>query len=318
MSANTPTERYVHEVARRIPADQREDVADELRTTIADTVEAREAADPDSAEREVLTEMGDPIRLAARYSGRPLSLIGPDLYPTYIRLLGLLLTTVLPVVTAVLVVIDILENDDVGSAIGSAIGAVFTVGAQMIAWVTVGFALAERFRHQKGATGETDTWTPDDLPEPRQHDKHATASCTRAAWYGLLIGLICWQHVAKPYRAGGPERDGDRLQVLDASLWSGWIWPILAGLAALTALELLRFTARAWTIRLACCYAVAEAVFTLPLAWILYDRRFFDPDFLADVNGDWSTPDSLYTVAALSVLATGGSRVVKLFREARG
>jgi hypothetical protein len=57
---STLTDRYVHEVVRRIPVDQRDDVAAELRTTIADTVDARDSGD---AERDVLTEMGDPIRL---------------------------------------------------------------------------------------------------------------------------------------------------------------------------------------------------------------------------------------------------------------
>lgn len=37
MTTDTLTDRYVREVVRRIPADQREDVAEELRTTIADT-----------------------------------------------------------------------------------------------------------------------------------------------------------------------------------------------------------------------------------------------------------------------------------------
>ena len=37
MNDNTLTDRYVHEVVRRIPANQRDDVADELRATITDT-----------------------------------------------------------------------------------------------------------------------------------------------------------------------------------------------------------------------------------------------------------------------------------------
>ncbi|MFJ1679629.1 hypothetical protein ACIODT_32540 [Streptomyces sp. NPDC088251] len=138
----TLTDRYVVEVVRRIPTDQRGDVADELRATIADTVEARGPADPATAERGVLTEMGDPIRLAARYAGRPLALIGPELYPTYVRLLTVLLSTVLPVVTAMSAVLDVLDGQGVGEVIGGAVGAVLTVGAQMIAWLTVVFALS--------------------------------------------------------------------------------------------------------------------------------------------------------------------------------
>ncbi|MGW4107442.1 hypothetical protein [Streptomyces sp. NPDC004976] len=41
MSTGVLTERYVHEVVRRLPADQRDDMAQELRATIADTIEGR-------------------------------------------------------------------------------------------------------------------------------------------------------------------------------------------------------------------------------------------------------------------------------------
>ncbi|MEW2355480.1 permease prefix domain 1-containing protein [Spirillospora sp. NPDC029432] len=310
---NTLTERYVHEVVRRVPADQRDDIADELRTTIADTVEARDAADPAAAERAVITEMGDPIRLAARYADRPLALIGPEFYPTYIRLLRLLLVTVLPVVTAVVVVLDVLDNNDIGSAIGSGIGAVLTVGAQMIAWLTVVFALIDRSRGRAGVA-ETTKWTPDDLPDtPRAADKRVVGALASAVWNLALIGLIVWQRTAEPYQHGG-----DRMQVLDPDLWAGWIWPILAGLAGVVVLELVRAGKGRWTLPLALPYALAEILFALPLAWVLHQQMLFNPDFLAAVNGDdWTIPDSFYTVTILVVLAISAGEIVKRFREAR-
>lgn len=310
MSTNTLTERYVHEVVRRIPADQRADVADELRTTIADTAEARDGTDPAAAEREVLVEMGDPIRLAARYSDRPLALIGPELYPSYVRLLKILLTVVLPVVVAVAVVLDVLDQQDVGSAIGSGIGALITAGAQMIAWLTVVFALIDRSRH-RDSVASSDPWTPDDLPELQPADKRNHGAAASAVWTALLLGLIVWQHTAEPYRA-----DGNRLEVLHPDLWSGWIWPILAGLAASTVLELMRFAGRRWTLAMAGWYALAEAVFALPLVWVLYQQEFFNPEFLTNFNGGWTIPDSFYTVAILGVLAVSTVEVVNHFRDA--
>ena len=40
MNGNTLTDRYVHEAVRRMPEDQRDDVGDELRGSITDSVEA--------------------------------------------------------------------------------------------------------------------------------------------------------------------------------------------------------------------------------------------------------------------------------------
>jgi hypothetical protein len=307
---STLTERYVHEVVRRIPADQRDDVADELRATIADTVEARDSGDP---EREVLTEMGDPIRLAARYADRSLALIGPELYPAYVRLLVVLLSTVLPIVTAVLVVADIFEHNDLGSAVTTGIGAVFTVGAQMVAWTTLVFVLVERRSRQRGRlTREAGGWTPADLPEPPRQDKRGIGVLVSAVLDAVIIGLILWQHTAEPYRTG----NANRLQVLDPALWSGWIWPILAGLAGLAVIKMVRIALRGWTIPLLAGYAVAEAVFALPLAWLLYQQKFLNPGLLADqaLRG-WTMPDAVYTVAALGVLAVSVSNVVKYVRE---
>ena len=74
------TDRYVAAALKGVQTDQREDVAAELRGSIADAVEVRtsQGESPDTAERAVLLELGDPTRLAAEYSGRPLYLIGPD------------------------------------------------------------------------------------------------------------------------------------------------------------------------------------------------------------------------------------------------
>ncbi|MEU8699925.1 hypothetical protein AB0C61_20085 [Streptomyces sp. NPDC048680] len=304
------TDRYVAEVVRRIPAGRRGDVADELRATIADTVEARGPEDPEAAEREVLTEMGDPVRLAARYADRPLALIGPGLCPTYIRLLAVLLLTVLPVVVAVGAVLDVLDGKGAGAVIGGAVGTVVSLGAQMIAWLTVVFALAERSGKRSAAPGRA--WTPDELPRLRATKERDATVYAGLSWHALLVALIVWQHTAQPYRTDA----GAHIDVLDPGLWSGWIWPVLAGLAGLVVLDVIR-AVRAPTRSLALWNIAAQVVFTLPMAWILYRREFFNPAFLSDVNGGWQTPDAFYTVVVLLVLAGGAREVVRRFREAR-
>ncbi|WP_405783812.1 HAAS signaling domain-containing protein [Streptomyces sp. NBC_00859] len=311
--AGALTDRYVTEVVRRIPAGQRGDVADELRATIADTVEARGPDGLDAAERDVLTEMGDPIRLAAQYADRPLALIGAGSYPAYVRLLTVLLCAVLPVVTALGVVLDVLDGQGAAEVIGGAVGAVFSVGAQMIAWLTVVFALVERFGSGKRSGPIGRTWTPDDLPAPRTPNRRGAAACAATAWHALLVALIVWQHTVQPYRTA----HGKRLDVLDPGLWSGWIWPILAGLAGLVALDVIR-AVRVPARSLAVWSIAAEVAFTLPLAWVVHRREFFNPAFLSDANGSWQAPDSFYTVVVLGVLAVGAGEVLKRFREARG
>ncbi|WP_260640220.1 hypothetical protein [Streptomyces angustmyceticus] len=75
---------------------------------------------------------------------------------------------------------------------------------------------------------------------------------------------------------------------------------------------------RVWTRALAVWSACAEAVFALPLAWVLYRQEFFNPAFVSDINGGWQTPDSFSTVVVTGVLVVGAGKVVRRFREARG
>ncbi|MEV0838626.1 hypothetical protein AB0I55_03610 [Actinocatenispora sera] len=309
---DTLTERYVQEVVRRIPAASREDVGRELRATIADTLEARDEPDRAGAERAVLTEMGDPIRLAARYADRPLALIGPDVYPMYVRVLTMLLATVLPVVVVVSMVADLVEHNDLGSAIGSGIGSVITVGAQLFAWSTLAFFLLSRYQ-RRDERARTTAWTPDALRSVRRADRSTAGPIASAAWHAVLAGLLVWQQLALPYRAA----NGDRLPVLDPALWSGPAWPILLGLLGLVALDLHRAFGRVRDARSVVGYLVAEAAFTLPLAWVVRDRSIFDPRFLAEVNGHWTAPAAWYSGAAVIILAIGVLEVVKRVRESR-
>ena len=68
------TDRYVAATVSGLDEAQRPEVERELHATIEDMVDARlEAGAPTraDAERAVLVELGDPLRLAAGYSGRP-------------------------------------------------------------------------------------------------------------------------------------------------------------------------------------------------------------------------------------------------------
>jgi hypothetical protein len=307
------TDRYIQEVVRRIPAEQREDVAAEMRATIDDTVEARGGEDRDAAEREVLMEMGDPIRLAAQYADRPQSLIGPELYPAYIRLVRQLLTIVLPLVAVVLMVLEVFDGGDVGDVIGAGIGAVFTVGAQLIAWPTVVFAAIDRMRHRDPATTEAVAWTPEKLPEVRRPDAGGANAWGAVVLNAVMIVLIVLQQVRPMARVNGAETN---VAVIDPAAWSGWIWPVLVGLAGSLAFELVRVFQRRWTMASATGYAVSGALFAAPLAWALYEHRFFNPEFLAQFDSGWEIPDAFYTVTALAVLAISFTEVFRRFREA--
>lgn len=87
-------ERYVAAVGRLLPRRIRADVEAELRSSLSDTLEDRseilERAADEEMVAEILVQMGHPEQVAANYQPRRY-LVGPRLYPAFIRVLTILL-----------------------------------------------------------------------------------------------------------------------------------------------------------------------------------------------------------------------------------
>lgn len=82
-------ERYVEEVARRLPRNQRGDVARELRSSLEDSLESSAGAPLDQVDEEsaieLLLEFDPPQQVAASYRTGPDHLIGPAHYPSFLK-----------------------------------------------------------------------------------------------------------------------------------------------------------------------------------------------------------------------------------------
>lgn len=162
-------ERYVQEVARRLPRDQREDVTRELRSSLEDSLESRAGApldqiDEDSA-IELLLDFGSPQDVAASYRTGPDYLIGPAHYPSFLKTMKIAVAVI-----GGLIALSLLA--DVAGSSGD-IGELARIGAQAISDIQGGFlallglvvfifAIIERTSTPKWAS--QDDWDPRDLP----------------------------------------------------------------------------------------------------------------------------------------------------------
>ena len=89
-------ERYLHEVRRYLPAKNREDILAEIRSHLTDTLDERVKGEPGEEDMaSLLKEMGSPRKLAASYPGGEQYLIGPELYPFFRMVAGIVLAAVL-------------------------------------------------------------------------------------------------------------------------------------------------------------------------------------------------------------------------------
>lgn len=283
-TTTTLTDRYVAAAMRTVPEKQRDDLGAELRASIADQVDGRteNGEDRAAAERAVLTELGDPDKLAAGYTDRPLHLIGPKYYLDWWRLLKLLLWIVLPAAAFGIALAQTLDGQSIGPIIGNVLATLISVAVHLCFWTTLVFVIVERTGADRKEFG---TWTVDQLPEPRPRgvgfgDMIATlvflAVGASAVIWDLTIGFV-------PALVTG---SGEPLPFLNPGLWPWWI----AGLFVLMALEatlaVVVYLVGRWTPALAVANAVLALAFAVPALILLSQGQLLNPEFFPAVVGE--------------------------------
>lgn len=294
-------DRYVGATLRSIPEKQRADIEAELRASIGDAVEARveggEAAD--TATTAVLTELGDPDRLAAGYSGKPSYLIGPQHFFDYKRLLTVLVVTVAPIVMAVIASIELIGGEDIGSVIGRAISMGLTLVVHIGFWTTLAFYLVEQSGESIGSK-----WSLSDLP-----DRAAAGSIklgdTIASVASVAIGiaLLIVSRTNSPMTAA----DGSPIFIFDDAAWDFWIPFLIAVLVVEIIFEVVKYARRHWTWGLASVQLAVSALFTIPAVFLILTDRLFSPAFverLADtgVSVDWAKQTLAVVVVVIALI----------------
>lgn len=316
-TTDTLTDRYVWAVLRSLPEAQRSDIDRELRASIADDVDARVEAGEEraAAERAVLLDLGDPMRLSAGYAGRPLSLIGPDLYIDYVRLLKLLLWIVIPIVAVTMFVINAVSGATIGGVIGGTIGVTLSVGVHLCFWTTVIFVIVERTgAAPAGATGRKDSWVPFDpdalTAVPTDNGASRSQLVASLVFLVFVPVALVWQQVSSAFH----DASGAPIPLLDPELWSFWVpyFFVLAALAAVLAIVLYR--AGRWTPLLVGLNAVIAIATAAPLAWLIWTGQVVNPALLEHLGwhdvaaqGSVTAIANAVAVGAVAVWAIGDS-----------
>jgi hypothetical protein len=289
--STTLTDRYVWAVLRSVPSKQRDELEREVRALVADAVEAKTAADPTldaaAAERAALEELGDPGALATGYTGEQHYVIGPGVYPVWRGLLTLLLGLVVPIVGVAVLAANLIAGTTVGQAIVTGGITAFQAAVQMCFWVTLVFALVERFggpderaelQHASvalsGGAAHGGAWSLDDLPELPDDGRMSLFDMAAAVALNVVVlAFLFWVQLAGPIVV-----DGESLPLFDPALWSFWLpWFIV-----ITVIEIL-FTIAVyvrgrWTYLYAVGNALLGAAFAIPAIYLLANDLLFNPD----------------------------------------
>jgi len=162
-------DRYIYAVIRLLPVKQRGDIETELRGLIDDMLEQRKRGrDAGGGDIEaVLSELGEPSSLAAKYSGKPRYLIGPGIFETYTTVLKIALAaSVFGMLVALAVNFAASPPQEAAKILGDVLGSIFSAAAGAFTWVTAVFALIEYHSADLNAIKlKKRGWKPSDLPE---------------------------------------------------------------------------------------------------------------------------------------------------------
>lgn len=159
-------ERYVHAVKKHLPASQKEDVGNEIRTLILEQVSEE---DEFSKIEKVLKSLGSPKKLAYSYRDQDRYLIGPDHFELYKDVLKVALAIfvglniVLSLLSGITAIFT--EGPSVGLwfslVFSDLIGTAITSALTTFAVVTIGFVAAIHFNW----IDQNDEWMLKELPE---------------------------------------------------------------------------------------------------------------------------------------------------------
>lgn len=300
----TLTERYIAVAVQSLPEQQRADVSRELRAAIMDAMDARlaqgrgQAHDTASAEAAVLTEMGDPERLAASYTDRKLYLIGPDVFLTYWRVLKQLLIIIVPILTGLVFLAHLADGNSGLSAIGEAAGSVITIALHIVFWTTLVFVIIDRYDPDE--VRRMRTWSLDKLPDtaPRQISLGDILS-------GIALSIVAIALIVLQTRRSFVTDNGEHVPVLNPDLWSFWLPAIIVVLLIGIVLEIAKYRSGHWTMPLAISNLLVNAALAVPLVWLAFSERLINPEVFTVL--DWpegaGSDGVLAITVAVSVLA---------------
>lgn len=233
------TRRYIDQVVAHLPEGQREDISRELAALISDMQEERLAtgAGEAAAERDALEELGDPARLAARYRNAPNYLIGPELYPVYVRSLQWLMPMVLGIALIVnIVVYSTTEAEaNIGAMIGQIVGPVISALFWLLGSVTLFFWVFERVAQPRDkaavARDGARRWSVDDLEIEVAHAREARSEAIVGLVMLVLLALV--PLIPTTFFYVGHLNDGGPF--VNQDLWTFWLpaYYVLLGVEAM-------------------------------------------------------------------------------------
>ena len=311
----TLTDRYVAAVLRSVPERSRADIERELRASIGDALDARTAnGEPgEAAETAVLTELGDPSRLAAEYAGPARYLIGPSVYGSYLRTLGIVSAAVVPVSWLAVIAVWIAGGNSLLTAIVTAFVVALFAALLVAFWTTLAYAVFERSSEVRAEMAEAfgagpGRWTPDRLPAYATVRPIGTSDAVEAIVGGSIgIALLFVQRSVSPFS----DAYGQPIPFLNPDMWSFWLSVLVAIAVAWIAAEFVMLALGSWKRWLAIVLTVIQLASTTIYVGLLAGGQLFNPAFFEKLGAEsWVASGSVLVLLLIFLSVIGAAQAI--------
>jgi len=256
-------DRYLHAVRWTLPRAKADDIIAELRDELVTRQEDREESlgrpltqDETSA---LLKEFGHPLVVASRFRKQQW-LIGPDVFPFYIFVMGMVTFVILAVMLVVGLANALFSDQDSIRIFAQTIAGMWTSLLLNAAIITLIFAVLER-------TGfpveHLQRWRPEQLPDIKIKRKGRWESAFEvAAGIAFILWWIGLIHL--PIVTGGAD-----FRIVAGPVFTQYYWPILILLSVRLVQNLIAALQPRWTL-VTGLLNVATTIATVALAAMIY------------------------------------------------
>lgn len=157
-------ERYIYAETKELPKDNRKEISNELRRLISERMRRLDnTLSEEEKMMKVLTDLGDPKKLANQYRNKERYLIGPKYFEKYIMVMKIVMLSIFFGLSLVHGFSILFEVNSVLDMLGGYIGSLLSALMQGAAWVTGVFALLEYNEISLEHEEKEEPWNPNQL-----------------------------------------------------------------------------------------------------------------------------------------------------------
>lgn len=271
------TNRYIYEVTRRVPKEQRAEIELELRELIGDMLEGL-------ALDQVFAKLGDPAVFARKYREDRNYVISPEYYANYAWVMKIVLICVWAGLFISMVVQCVIDYRNIPYEIARFISGLVTGSVGAFGAVTLVFAFMERQKIRLELKKDK-VWTPDMLnPIPDKKARISRGDCVASLIFIMIFACIL---ILVPQFIGACSLKGKAvtcISIFNMDRW-GMILPVfLAALAVAFVDEVIRLAAGCYCRSVMLSSIIANGIQIILSVLVLKILPVWNPNFVWEIE----------------------------------